>query len=262
MLLLSQAPLVAFAWVICLEAAATALGLAVSYRRFPTGGEWQARLAQARTLLHLCWPFIAASFMITVFMRIDQIMLREMLGERELGLFAAALPISQALSVIPSTLVISLAPFVARKMAENEARYEDALVAIFRSFAVLALLGASLTAAASQWLVRLLYGAQYELSASVLSVHVFANLFIYQGIAQDLWTINKTVRAVTLVSAFFAALVGILSNAMLITRFGVLGAVFSYLLAQCASVVIIPCLLRRDLFHLYKRAFLGGAARS
>ena len=258
-LILYKAPLVAFAGVICLECAATALGLAVVYRRFPTHNHWRASLAKARSLLHLCWPFISSGLMITIFLRIDQIMLKEMLGERELGIFAAALPISQALTVIPSTLVVSLAPFVARKINQDERLYEDALVTIFRSFAFLSLSGASIIALASPWLIKLMYGSQYEFSAVILSTHVFVNVLIFQGIAQDLWVINKNVRSVTLVSTFTAALIGICANVLLIRKFGSLGAVFSYMLAQGASVVVIPCMLRRDLFDLYKRAFLGIA---
>lgn len=259
LLLLLKAPLIAFAGVMCLECAATALGLAIAYRRFPTHDRWRATLSQAKLLLNLCWPFITSSFMVTVFTRIDQIMLKEMLGERELGIFAAALPISQALCVIPSTLIISLAPFVSRKMVQDERLYEDALVAIFRSFALLSLIGASITALAAPWLIKSMYGSQYEYSAVILSVHVFVNVLIFQGIAQDLWVVNKTVRSVTLVSTFAAAIIGIASNAILIRKFGSLGAVFSYMLAQGASIVIIPCLLRRDLFDLYKRAFFGIA---
>lgn len=258
-LLLLKAPLIVFAGIMCLECAATALGLAIAYRRFPTQGRWRATLSQAKLLLNLCWPFIACSFMTTVFLRIDQIMLKEMLGERELGIFAAALPISQALSVIPSTLIISLAPFVARKISQDEKLYEDALITIFRSFALMSILGASIIALASPWLIKLMYGSQYQYSAVILSSHVFVNVLIFQGIAQDLWVVNKTVRSVTLISTFAAAVIGIASNALLIRKFGSLGAVFSYMLAQGASVVIIPCLLRRDLFDLYKRAFLGMA---
>jgi len=258
-LLLTKAPLIAFAGVMCLEGAATALGLALAYRRFPTDDRWKATVKQAKVLLHLCWPFIACSFMITIFMRIDQIMLKEMLGEKQLGLFAAALPISQALSVIPSVLIISLAPYVARKIHQDEQLYEDALVTIFRTFAMLSISGASLIALMSPWLISLMYGPQYEYSAVILSAHVFVNVIIFQGIAQDLWIINKTVRRELLISTFLAAIIGIASNALLIRKFGALGAVFSYMLAQGTSIIIIPCLLRRDLLDLYKRAFLGIA---
>ncbi len=258
-LLLTKAPLIAFAGVMCLEGATTALGLIIAYRRFPTIDRWRVTVTQAKILLNLCWPFIACSFMITIFMRIDQIMLKEMLGESQLGIFAAALPISQALSVVPSALIVSLAPFVARKINENERLYEDAMVTIFRTFAVLSLAGASLIALVSPWLISLMYGPEYEHSAVILSTHVFVNVIIFQGIAQDLWIINKTVRRELLISTFVAAIIGIASNALLIRKFGALGAVFSYMLAQGTSIVIIPCLLRRDLLDLYKRAFLGIA---
>ena len=256
-LLLLKAPLIAFAGVICLECAATALGLAGAYRRFPTPDRWKATSAEAKRLLHLCWPFMACGFMTTLFLRIDQIMLGEMLGERELGIFAAALPISQALTVLPATLIVSLAPFVAKKMSLDEKLYEDALVTIFRAFAVLSLAGAVAIALVSPWLITFMYGSQYQFSAVILSAHVFVNIIIFQGFAQELWIINKNVRSVTLLSTFVAAVVGIVSNAILIRKFGALGSVFSYMLAQSASIVVVPCLLRKDLLYLYKRAFFG-----
>jgi len=256
-LLLSKAPLIAFAGVICLESAALAIALFVAYRRFPTDVRWQADMAQAKKLLHLCWPFAASGVMITAYMRIDQIMLREMLGERELGIYAAALTLGQVWNVIPATLVTSLAPFVARKKSRDEAEYQDALVIIFRFFAIVAFIGAGLTAVASPWIVGLLYGAEFRSSAVVLSVLVFVTLFIFQGIAQTLWVINNNVRIANLIGTFLSALISIIANFFLIRKFGIMGAVYSYLLAQGASVVFFPCLFRRDLFDLYKRAFLG-----
>jgi PST family polysaccharide transporter len=194
-------------------------------------------------------------------MRIDQIMLKEMLGEKELGIYAAALTLVQVWNVIPATLVASLAPFVARMKSRGEAEYQDALVILFRFFAIVAILGAGLTAVAAPWLVSFLYGAEFRSSAAVLSVLVFVIVFIFQGMAQTLWVINNDVRIANLVATFLAALVSIGANFFLIRKFGILGAVFSYLLAQGASVAFFPCLFRRDLFSLYTRAFLGLGTR-
>ena len=195
--------------------------------------------------------------MITVFMRIDQIMIKEMLGEKAVGIYAAAIPISQIWSVIPSMLATSLAPFVARKMAQDKNKYEEDIVSIFRYFAIFALSVAIVTSFASPWIIKTMYGPRYEFSAVILSTHVFVNIFIFQGIAQDLWIVNNTVRSVTLVSSIIAAIIGIFLNLKLIRIFGPLGAVFSTILTAGVSVTLIPCLLRRDLFNLYKRAFLG-----
>lgn len=256
-LLLSKAPLLAFAGVITLESATLATALVVAYRRFPTNDRWRADMDQAKRLLHLCWPFVASGVMVTAYMRIDQIMLKEMLGERELGIYAVALTLSQVWNIIPATLVASLAPFVARKKSRGEAEYRDALVIIFRFFAIVALMGAGLTALVSPWIVGFLYGVEYRQSATVLSVLVFVIIFIFQGMAQTLWVINDNVRIANMMGTFFGAVVSIGANLVLIRTFGIMGAVFSYLLAQGASVVFFPCLFRRDLFDLYKRAFLG-----
>ncbi|GAM08018.1 polysaccharide biosynthesis protein [Geobacter sp. OR-1] len=260
-LLLTKAPLIAFAGVISLESAALAVALFVAYRRFPTDGRWRADIVQAKKLLHLCWPLATTGVMITAYMRIDQIMLKEMLGEKELGIYAAALTLVQVWNVIPATLVASLAPFVARMKSRGETEYQDALVIIFRFFAIVAFLGAGLTAVASPWVVSLLYGAEFRSSAVLLSALVFVIIFIFQGMAQTLWVINNDVRIANLVGTFLAALVSVIANFFLIRKFGIMGAVFSYLLAQGASVVLFPCLLRRDLLTLYTRAFLGFGSR-
>jgi O-antigen/teichoic acid export membrane protein len=79
--------------------------------------------------------------------------------------------------------------------------------------------------------------------------------------AQTLWVINNDVRIANLIATFLAALVSIVANFFLIRKFGIMGAAFSYLLAQGASVAFFPCLFRRDLFNLYTRAFLGLGTR-
>ena len=193
--------------------------------------------------------------MITAYMKIDQIMLKEMLGERELGFFAAALPISNVWAVIPTTLVTSLAPFVAQKMRQDEQQYKEVLVNIFRFFAIVALLGALMTSLAAPWIIGLLYGGQYQSSTAILSTYVFVNVFVFQGIAQTLWVVNNNVRNITLLGTFLAAIIGIIANAVLIRKFGVMGAAYSILLTQGTSVVILPCLFRKDLRDLYRRAF-------
>ncbi|MDD5284658.1 MAG: flippase [Desulfuromonadaceae bacterium] len=256
-LLLVKAPLVAFAGVICLESALVALGLAVAYRRHPTRGYWRAHFQNAKNQMHSCWPFIVTGLMIATFSRVDQIMLKELLGERELGIYAAALPVSQAWNMIPMTLLITLSPFVARKKVRDEKEYQNALVTIFRFFGILALVGSSATALTAPWIIEAMYGSQYQESAAILRIHVFSNLFIFQGGAQALWVANNNVRSVTLFATALSAIISVILSTVLISRFGVMGAPYSIIIAESVSVVVIPCIFRRDLLELYKRAFLS-----
>lgn len=254
-LLLFKAPMLAFVSVILVECVISTLGLTIAYRKFPTNNRWRASLSQAKTYLNTCWPFIVSGLMTTTFSRIDQIMLKEMMGEKVLGLYAAVLPISNAWTILPTTLVTSLAPYIAQKMNQDVELYQDALAKIFRIFAILALLGSVLTAVVSPWIIMLFYGAEFQPSAAILSIYIFINVFIFLGTAQYLWVINSNVRTVTLVGTFLSAIINITSNAFLIRKYGGQGAAYSALITECVSVVIIPCLFRKDLRAIYKKAF-------
>ncbi|HYA12946.1 MAG TPA: oligosaccharide flippase family protein, partial [Syntrophales bacterium] len=238
-----------------LEGAAYALGLTVAYRNFSTQNRWKISLSHAKSLCKQCCPFIIIGLMITSHARVDQLMLKQMMGERELGIYAAALQISNVWTVIPSTLITSIAPYIALRKSLDEISYQNSLVALYRIFALIALLVVVFTVIISPYLINLLYGVQYKSAATALRILVLANLFGFIGIAQTLWTINDHVITATLLSTFISSIANIVLTYMLINNFGYQGAAFSVVFTECLSIVIIPCILRRDLLNLYRRAF-------
>jgi O-antigen/teichoic acid export membrane protein len=255
-LLIFKAPLAAFAGVMAFECAILTLSLATVYRRFPTTAPWRTGLTQSKKILSQCWPFVVSGFLMTTFSRVDQIMLKELLGEQQLGIYAAAIPLSHAWTVIPATLVTSIGPFVARRKLQSEQLYQKALVSVFRFFALLSILSTLLTVLLSKTLIKIIYGSQYQSAATILSIYVFSNLFTFQGFAQSLWVINNNVRGVTLFATSISALICIISNMFMIKNFGTIGAAYSILIVELVSIVLIPCLFRRDLINLYTMAFI------
>jgi|SRR6267142_446055 len=223
-LILADAPLAAFAAITALESAAGALGLYLAYRRFPTSGRWEMILKQGWQLLRESWPFMMSGVSIMVYIRIDQIMIKEMLGEKELGLYAAALPLSQVWQVIPVVLATSLAPVIARKKAEGESEYQDALLAIFRIFGALSLCVSVTTALASSTLILVLYGQSYSDATSILAIHAFSNIFVFQGVAQSLWLINEQAGSLSLIKTILGGIAAVGANLILLPIFGTVGA--------------------------------------
>src|SRR5258706_3934253 len=205
-LILAGAPLAAFAAMTALESPAGALGLYLLYRRLPTSGRWELILKQGRQLLRESWPFMMSGMAIMVYIRIDQIMIKEMLGEKELGLYAAALPLSQVWQVIPVVLAISLAPVIARKKAEGGSEYQDALLTVFRVFGVLSLCVSVTTALASSTLIPLLYGPSYSDATPILAIHVFSSIFVFQGVAQSLWLTNEQAGSLSLLKTLLGGI--------------------------------------------------------
>ena len=90
----------------------------------------------------------------------------------------------------------------------------------------------------SDYIVSLLYGPQYQTGAVVLSILIFTNLFIYQGVAQSLWIINERKGKLSLLKTILGAIVCIVANLILIPKYGIIGAAISAVLAQFTSAIM------------------------
>ncbi|ESE41248.1 polysaccharide biosynthesis protein [Shewanella decolorationis S12] len=249
-LILNKAPLLAFALVMTIEFLLAALALTYAYRKFTCKQPWQLIKSHAVKLLIESWPFILGGLSIIIYMRIDQIMIKEMLGDVELGIYAAVLPLAMLWTFIPMTLSVSLAPMVARAKQQSEQVYWACLSNIFRGFALLGWLICIPVAIISSYAVELLFGSEYAKGSSVLAVLVFTNLLINMGVAQSLWILNEGKSKLSLYKTIVGAVVCLTSNLILIPQLGIIGAAISAVLAQLSSTILTNVILCRDVFIL------------
>lgn len=256
LLILNQASLLAFALVMSIEFLLAALALACAYRKFSCQQPWQLFKSQVIRLLKESWPFILSGLSIIVYMRIDQVMIKEILGEIELGIYAAVLPLAMLWTFIPMTLSVSLAPMVARAKQQSEQAYWTCLSNIFRGFALLGWLICIPVALLSNYVVELLFGSEYANGSSVLAILVFTNLFINMGVAQSLWILNDGKSKLSLYKTIIGAIVCVTANLVLIPQLGIMGAAISALLAQLSSTMLTNVFLCRDVFILQIKSLL------
>jgi O-antigen/teichoic acid export membrane protein len=238
-LIIAQAPLMAFGIAFLLDFMAAALGLATAYRRFPTVRRWRPDLGRAKTLVRHSWPFMLSGLSIILYMRIDQIMLKSLRGDHELGIYAAALALSQIWQMIPMTLSVSLAPFIARKKIEGQAAYEAALLHVFRLFGAVSIVISTATALAAPVVLPLIYGPSYAEAAHVLAIHVFSNVFVALGVAQSLWLTNEQGGGqLSLIKTLCGGFVAIVGNAIAIPIWGAQGAAVVAVMSFATSGVL------------------------
>lgn len=237
-LILGNAPLAAFAAVVAFESFLAAVALFGVYRLQRGPQAWTVLSSQVRSLLGEGWPMMLSGISIAVYMRVDQLLIKALLGEKQLGIYAAVLPLATVWQFIPMTLAVSLAPFVARKKAESEAAYWQALEKVFRVFAALGWLVTVPTALLAPFLVGVLFGPEFQSGAHVLSIYVFTNVLINVGVAQGLWVVNEKRPRVLLIKTLVGAVVAFLSNIILIPQLGLSGVAISALIAQFTAVIL------------------------
>lgn len=203
---------------------------------------------------------------VIAYMRIDQIMIKEMMGESYLGIYAAVIPLSALGQIVPVTFATSLAPFVARKKAEGEEAYWRALEAVFQGMALIGWLSSITIVLFSEFVVDILFGEKYQAGATVLAAYALTNIFISLGIAQWLWSLNERKSIFYLYKTLAGGLVCVLGNLFVIPRFGLIGVAWVAVLAQFTSVVvtnlyIAPRVLKLQLSSIFMVGYIVNFIR-
>jgi len=237
-LLLKGASLIAFVAVEPLGAALGAAFLLAAYRfagrRLTVAG---ATRGDVRMLLAAGAPLLLSGLAIVIYTRIDQVMLEHLPGggARQLGLYSAALRLSEVWYFLPVALTSSVFPALVRSKEADESRYLDRLRRLFSLMAVIALTVAISTSLFASQLIQLVFGDRYAGAGTVLSIHVWTSIFVFWGVVGETWYLNEGLTRLTLYRTGSAALANVALNLVMIPRYGGVGAAIATLVSQAWS---------------------------
>ena len=234
-----SAPLVWFACVFLLDAVVLAVGMTVMYLK-NTGKVWywKWRWQTAKILLKDSWPLILSGMVISIYMKIDQVMIKEMLGAEQVGHYAAAVRLSEAWYFIPMAITSSVFPAIINAKKQSEALYYQRLQKLYDLMVWLAVAIALPTTFLAPWVIRVLYGEAFLPAAGVLSIHIWAGVFVGLGVACSKWFIVENYIKKNFYRTLFGMIINVVLNLILIPLYGIYGAAVATLLGQMAANLI------------------------
>jgi PST family polysaccharide transporter len=244
-LLQMQAPLIAFAWALLAENALGAVGLAIAYKvKGQSLLAWRASLLRAKTLLKESWPLLLSGLAIMVYLRIDQIMLGQLADDKAVGIYSAATRISELWYYIPIAIVTSVTPSIVEAKKVSETLYYNKLQKLFNIMAVLAYMIALPMTFLSKYIVVIIFGQNYVASGGVLSIHIWAALFVFFGWSKGIWIVAEGLTMFSLLATTSGAVINILLNFWLLPIYRETGAaiatVISYAFVDYFMCMIYP----------------------
>lgn len=235
-LIIARAPLIAFSCALTAEKALAALALVITYQlkgnllRF-----WRFSLERAQDLLFQSWPLIISSFVIMIYMRIDQVMLGQMNQPEELGIYSAAVKVSELWYFIPGAIVDSVFPSIVKAKEISEELYEKRIQILSDLMCLISYSIAIPITIFSRPIMTLLYGENYAGGAASLVVLVWAGLFVSLGMARNPWLITEGLMKFSAATTGVGAVVNIILNFWLIPVYGGLGAGIATLFSQMVA---------------------------
>jgi len=238
-LILYNAPLIAFAWATLAEALMVALLLGVMLGlRGPRLHHLRITLERAKSLLKESWPLLLSGIAIVIYMRIDQIMLGQMVGNEAVGIYSAAVRISEVWYFAIGIVLASVFPNLAKHHAMNSGIITQRWVHAYRVMFWLSMTAAFLLTLASGPLVGLLYGDDYSGAGLVLSVHVWAGVNVAIGSVWSKWLLLENRLTIGLYGHLIGAAINGALNFILIPKHGEAGAALATLLSYWLSALV------------------------
>lgn len=232
-------PLIYFVCAVIIETAVTSGGLNIFYgMKHQKVSFWQFDSKICRKLFGDAWPMIVSGLAVAIYMRIDQIMVKEILGSSSVGYYAAAARASEAFYFVPAIVTASIFPAIVNAKQNDPLQYQNRVQLLFSILFWSALIMAVVGSLAAKPLIRVLYGEAFLPAAATLSIHIWASIFVFFGEARHKWAISENLQIFTMYYLILAALLNVGLNLLLIPRLGIQGAAIATVAAQFVANVL------------------------
>ncbi len=202
---------------------------------------WSFDKAIAVSILKDSFPLIFAGAFFAIYSRIDQVMLKNMMGAASVGLYSSAVSVSEVWYFIPNIIISAIFPAIINAKKTSEKLYYERIKKLFWVLILISAVTALPTAIFSKPIITIIFGAGFSGAFGVLQIYVWSNIGgALNAFAQQL-LITENYTKIILLTSFLGMATNVLLNIFLIPRYGISGAAFasliSYIIPFCSLIL-------------------------
>jgi O-antigen/teichoic acid export membrane protein len=200
---------------------------------------WRAGLGLLRALARVAIPLGLAGVMIVIYFQIDSVLLLQIAGAKEAGIYGAAYAFLGPLMFLPAAVTSSLFPVVSAVYERDPERVRRLVQVAADIMAVISLPVLAGTIALSGPIVRLLYGSTFHRSAGVLPILMIAFVSICFGtLAGTLAPLLGRQWRLAIYSTV-GAVANVILNLVLIPPYGAFGSAWATVATEVLTMMLM-----------------------
>jgi len=226
-------PFIYFIWSFALEGIFVSLSIYFYYiNRVSPISLGVFSWSRTKNLLETSFPLFLSSLAIIIYMKVDQIMIGNMIGDKDLGIYSVAVRLSELWYFVPMAISSSFYPHLIKLYEGNRNQYWFELQRLhIILFAISLIVAISVQIFANRG-IEFLYGDKFIESASVLKVHVWSGVFVFLGVAGSNHFIISSIQKYSLYKSLVGLIANVFLNFILIPITGIYGAAIATLVSQ------------------------------
>lgn len=199
---------------------------------------------RVKAMLTHSWTYIISGLMAVVYAQTDRVMLKNMVGDVEVGLYSAAINCIGYASFVFAAIIDSFRPYVISLKKQGRNEYENSVTQLYSIVIYLALVFCSFCCLFPNIIIRILYGADYAPAGTVLRILAWYAVFNYYGAAQSVWMLAEGYQKYLTLLGSIGAFLNIILNYLLIPRFGAMGATAATLTTSVVANLGLCAIIR------------------
>ena len=200
---------------------------------------WEYNKSLAKKILKNSWPLMLALAAGFIYLRIDQVMIGAMMGNYEVGLYAAAVKLVEVWYFIPGIICASLFPAIINAKKTDLSSYKSRLKKLYILMATASILMAIPISLLAKPIIYILFGSGYLESVNILRVYIWSSVGLFLGTVVSQYLMSENLVKTIFFLNFLAMSVNIILNLIFIPALGLLGAAWATLI----SYLIIPIMI-------------------
>lgn len=194
---------------------------------------WKLDIKLSLHLLRRSLPFMFSGILILIYIKIDQIMVRELVSDYEAGIYAVSVKFTELFYVLPTFVYASVYP----KLMEikSEKVFNQNLSKFYMSSLIYSILVSLSIAIFSYPIITWTYGMEYIMSAKLLSASIWVLIFVSLGIVRNAYIYKYGLEREYVIITLISALLNIALNFILIPKLFSFGAIIATLVSYSFS---------------------------
>lgn len=243
-LLITGKSVVYFALVTSLDYLCLGIILFIQYKKH-RGGALRFSWKYGKALFGKSKHFILSGMMIAIYGQTDKLMLKQMIGEAEIGYYATAVSLCGMWCFVLSAIIDSVYPSIMEAAkAKNEAVFRKRNVQLYAIVFYISTFVSICFTVLAEVVIAILYGQSFLPAAAPLRIITWYTSFSYLGVARNAWVVAKEKQKYLFGIYAASALANVLLNCLLIPSMGASGAAIASLVAQVFTTLVVPFFIK------------------
>lgn len=208
------------------------------------GKKLEFSMSVSKRMLKQSCHYIISGLMTAIYAQTDKLMLKQMLGEADVGYYSTATAVCSMWVFILSAIIDSLRPSIISAHGKDEALFVKRNKQLYAIVFYLSLFVSLMFQIFAPLVIRVLYGEAFLPAVTPLRIVTWYTAFSYLGVARNPWLVCKGRQKYLKNIYGIAAVMNVILNLIFIPRFGASGAAAASLITQILTGFALPFLFK------------------